>query len=90
MEEEKRYRLVGKRYRLAGKRANEEDSDENDEETKESKRIMLECGTCYFKSYDCKMCTHCKKVAYCDQFCQKLDWSWHKKQVYESNEKIDN
>jgi len=56
----------------------------------ESKKAILECETCKKKSDDAKWCTHCKKVAYCDQFCQKLDWSWHKKQVYESNEKIDN
>ena len=71
---------------LNGQRLNESfdktKSDENDEETKESKRIMLECGTCYFKSYDCKMCTHCKKVAYCDQICQKLNWPFHKKMIF--------
>ena len=50
-----------------------------------AKRALLECATCKKKSLDAKICTHCKKVAYCDQFCQKLDWNWHKKQAFEKD-----
>lgn len=51
------------------------------------KKSILECETCKKKSVEAKWCTHCKKVAYCDQFCQKLDWSWHKKQIYKDDQK---
>lgn len=44
----------------------------------EPKRKLLECATCTFKSYEAKWCTHCRQVAYCDQFCQRLHWPIHK------------
>jgi hypothetical protein len=60
---------------LNGQRFNEN----LDSESESSKKAILECATCTNKSSDAKWCTHCKKVAYCDQFCQKLDWPLHKK-----------
>lgn len=44
------------------------------------------CSTCYEEREDLKRCTHCRKVAYCDQFCQRLHWPIHKKEgLTESN-----
>ncbi|RNA17077.1 ankyrin repeat and MYND domain-containing 2 [Brachionus plicatilis] len=58
---------------LNGQRFNEFfDSSEKGE------KKILECATCYSKNANAKICTHCKKVAYCDQFCQKVHWSIHK------------
>lgn len=51
------------------------DSNESNE------KKILKCATCYFKNANAKICTHCKKVAYCDQFCQKIHWSFHKKNI---------
>ncbi|CAF0710720.1 unnamed protein product [Brachionus calyciflorus] len=67
---------------LNGQRFNElfEQEGENSEGIKK----VLECATCYTKSVNAKMCTHCKKVAYCNQFCQKIHWALHKKQSMES------
>jgi ankyrin repeat and MYND domain-containing protein 2 len=52
----------------------------DDWESSGDKRPLLECATCNSKSKEAKMCTHCKKVAYCDQFCQKMHWPVHKKE----------
>jgi hypothetical protein len=60
---------------LNGQKLNEELGGDN---AKNENRTMLECATCLTKSFDAKWCTHCKKVAYCDQFCQKVQWSIHK------------
>ena len=38
------------------------------------------CATCLDKRDDVKKCTICKKVAYCDQFCQRMHWPVHKKE----------
>lgn len=43
------------------------------------------CSTCYEETKELKRCTHCRKVAYCDQFCQKLHWPIHKKQGLEKS-----
>lgn len=44
----------------------------------------LECTTCYTKSSQVKLCTHCRRAAYCDQYCQKLHWPIHKKEQLET------
>lgn len=54
--------------------------DDEDEAADAKKRKLLECATCSARSYDAKWCTHCRQVAYCDQFCQRLHWPIHKKQ----------
>jgi hypothetical protein len=66
---------------LNGQRFNETpttmiDGEESEEKTK--KTNPLECKTCSEKSSNVKLCTHCKQVAYCDQFCQRLHWPIHK------------
>ena len=48
----------------------------------------LECTTCYNKSENVKLCTHCRKAAYCDQFCQRMHWPIHKKEVIETKTSI--
>lgn len=70
---------------MHGQKFNEQFGNDDDDESskKEEKRKLLECVTCSSKSYDAKWCTHCKKVAYCDQFCQRLHWPIHKKQTAE-------
>lgn len=61
---------------LNGQRFNEFfDSNENNE------KKILKCATCYSKNATAKICTHCKKTAYCDQFCQKVHWPYHKKNI---------
>lgn len=57
-----------------------DDKDDDADATKTEKRKLLECSTCTARSYDAKWCTHCHKVAYCDQYCQRLHWPIHKKQ----------
>lgn len=44
----------------------------------DQEETMLECATCTTKSSQVKMCTHCRKLAYCDQFCQRVHWPLHK------------
>jgi ankyrin repeat protein len=39
------------------------------------------CATCLTRGKHLKMCTHCRNVAYCDQYCQRLHWSIHKKEI---------
>jgi hypothetical protein len=46
----------------------------------ELNRPVLQCETCTLKSVEAKWCTHCKQVAYCDQFCQRVHWPIHKNQ----------
>ncbi len=41
----------------------------------------LTCTTCYTKDQNVKLCTHCRRAAYCDQFCQKVHWLIHKKEI---------
>ena len=41
---------------------------------------VLQCTTCCEKSVSVKLCSHCKRAAYCDQVCQKLHWPLHKKE----------
>jgi ankyrin repeat protein len=68
---------------LNGQRFNEMPTSSNDDEETEStnkKTNPLECKTCSEKSFNVKVCTHCKQVAYCDQFCQRLHWPIHKTQ----------
>ena len=48
-----------------------------------SKKHWLECATCTQKSATVKWCSHCKKLAYCDQFCQRLHWPIHKNQRFD-------
>ncbi len=38
------------------------------------------CATCLDRKVDVKVCSHCKKVAYCDQLCQRMHWPVHKKE----------
>jgi len=38
-----------------------------------------ECANCTKKGTGFKRCSKCKKVWYCDQDCQKIHWSEHKK-----------
>lgn len=70
---------------LNGQRLNESfDNNSSLDETgekKENKRVLLECASCYLRSLDNKWCTHCKKVSYCDQVCQRLHWPYHKKEI---------
>ena len=47
----------------------------------EERRAMLQCSTCTWKQPDVKRCSHCKKAAYCDQFCQRLHWPIHKNEA---------
>lgn len=70
---------------LNGQKFSESFNFDDENEGKEEKRKLLECATCSAKSYDAKWCTHCKKVAYCDQYCQRLHWPFHKKQMISSN-----
>ena len=49
------------------------------QDSETSERKILECTTCQQRSALVKLCTHCKKAAYCDQQCQKLHWPIHKK-----------
>lgn len=57
--------------------ANPEDDDE---------KKVYACETCSQKH--AKLCSRCKKVSYCDQFCQRQHWFIHKKQcnIKSSNE----
>ena len=36
------------------------------------------CTTCYEKNESVKLCSNCRRVAYCDKFCQKNHWFVHK------------
>ena len=59
---------------LNGQRLNED----------ESLGILKTCATCLDKHSDTKLCTHCRQVAYCDQVCQRLHWSIHKKEILDA------
>lgn len=78
--------LNGQKFSESFQFDQDEEGDESGEKAKKrEKRKLLECVTCSAKSYDAKWCTHCKKVAYCDQFCQRLHWPIHKKQLTLAN-----
>jgi len=42
------------------------------------------CATCLERKADVKVCSHCRRVAYCDQFCQRMHWPIHKKENVEA------
>jgi hypothetical protein len=46
----------------------------NDEETAK----VYHCATC--SGMNAKLCSKCKTIAYCDQFCQRAHWFIHKKE----------
>ena len=63
---------------LNGQKLNSKFDDDNEEGQKIS---ALECKTCTVKNLDVKLCTHCRVVAYCDKFCQKVHWPIHKNEI---------
>jgi ankyrin repeat and MYND domain-containing protein 2 len=54
--------------------------DENNQNNKDNDNQQLKCTTCGEKDENVKRCSHCKNVAYCDQFCQRIHWPIHKKE----------
>lgn len=53
----------------------------NGQNLNECSSMSKVCATCLSKQGDLKLCSHCKKVSYCDQFCQRMHWPLHKKET---------